>query len=306
MSNKLKNIIKGNLDKLLNEDVSKTIRKAGSVSDNSSDDSVGRADFIIDKIKDNLATMGVRPSDIDHIKTMEQLMVAPFGIDFTIRGEKNKWGETINKDISTRCKYDKGLSGQGKTIVLKTKDGLIIKFDSKEIITNLSGTKVKVPSLVEGRAYNVSLNGNLDSVGLDDDSQIYELKIVRLKLVGDSTKDKQQVKSILTNKLGVIKINDQGNWFKDNTVDAINGEIKKGVRVRKSEKDSDTIVVSWTNRLIIDDNDTQAILVKGSNIWDELLGNGLSDKPVSFGRKMAGNDEFTEDTKGTITLEKKR
>ena len=128
MSNRLKNIIKQNVSNLLSEDVfgkhndAKTISKSGSVTHDKVATHSAKASIVIDKIKDNLRSMGVSASDVDGIYTIDQLKSKPFDIKFTVLGKENKWGERKKKDISTKAKYNKPLSESRGTMVLDLKD----------------------------------------------------------------------------------------------------------------------------------------------------------------------------------------
>jgi hypothetical protein len=320
MSNRLKNIIKQNVSNLLSEDVfgkhndAKTISKSGSVTHDKVATHSAKASIVIDKIKDNLRSMGVSASDVDGIYTIDQLKSKPFDIKFTVLGKENKWGERKKKDISTKAKYNKPLSESRGTMVLDLKDYGTMVFLKKHLNMNLPGTDKTLKGLANGKNYRVqSLNGVLaiklnEQGGQKDSTHVIELHDINLDGGGEPNKSKDDI------AVGSFKIHrDSKNpdWFTDEVEGLVNTQLKVGVKFEKSQSLQDgTIVLSWSKIGNSLGQETQAMLIrlvnKPEDTFNKLMGTGINGDKVHIGRKVGGKEGFNDDAVGTIFLKVKK
>ena len=322
----IRNIIKQNVSNLLSEDVddAEIISKSGSATGDAVASHSAKASMVIDKVKDNLRSMGVTSSDINDIYTIDQLKSKPFDIKFTILGEKNEWGERKQKQITTIGKYNQSLSNTRDTIVLDLKDYGTIVFDKKQINIVIPGTSNKVNGLANGKDYNVlSLNGSL-SIKLNEDDSTTTNNIIKLNDIGLGGEESVESEVFVTGSLTELKvannqvISGKGGYNLGNLEKEINNQLRRGVKVRKSLKTNNTIVLSWPTTVswpngTKKDDETQAMLIEiiaggghHKGTMDSLMGDNFKNREVRVGRKVGGDEYFTQDMTGKLTLNIKK
>lgn len=200
MPNNLKHIIKIKVNSLINEDNTKQIRKSKSVTGDESSSRLAKASTAIEKIKDNLRSMGVSSSDVDDVYTIDQLSAMAFDIDFSLLATKfSDWDENqVVANYSGRGRVNLLSSKNNKTLVLDLENGWSIMFNPKEIETNIPGTSETILALKNDQKYTVKLGGDFDkeqlkpkpsedeTSGLEagEDATVYEKYIKILELMG--------------------------------------------------------------------------------------------------------------------------
>jgi hypothetical protein len=156
--------------------------------------------------------------------------------------------------------------------------------------------------------------------GLDlsfDDSQSQERKIIINKipthegLVGRFSGE-DDIDPIF---VGGIDITDDGGnstWSLGNVESKLNQLLKNGVKIRPSKKDKDNwLVVYWSKPYDFGDSKgTEAMLIspKGGDVksfLQKITSTGVVDEEVEVGKKVAGNEDITNPSKGKITLRPK-
>jgi hypothetical protein len=169
MSDKIKNIIKLQVKNLINEDDTNVIRKGKSVTGDQSSSRLAKSSVAIDKIKDNLRSMGVSPSEVDNVYTIDQLSAMAFDFDFKIlASEFSQWDQNVVLySKQHRARVNKDLSGQYNTLVLDLDNGWDILFNPKELSTNIPGTDTEMRGLKNDQKYKIKLGGTFNITDLD-------------------------------------------------------------------------------------------------------------------------------------------
>ena len=109
------------------------------------------------------------------------------------------------------------------------------------------------------------------------------------------------------------KITDGGGnplWSISGAENVVNSELKKGVSIRKSKKNKNTIILEWKNPIKIGAESTKAILIKPSMDIDDfsnrIMGSGVNDVEVEIGRKAGADESLDKPSKGKISLKVKK
>jgi len=221
----------------------------------------GRGEFLIKQVKDNLRSLGFTISDLEKQKTIAQLMVAPFGFNFSLIWPKeNEWGEksyvTLSVDgnsiegdrIKTRAKV-KTPDANGK-LVLSTKLGPDIIFvDPQELIATLGSGEGKLPPgkkgenykrlLEEGKTYKIQIDSDVIVGGEsgEDIPQETEIKEVPIPEEISSGKNRNEIFRLLLKGFGkydgsVV----YGDGFKDIETARTYSKLQRDVKSGKEDK----------------------------------------------------------------------
>jgi hypothetical protein len=112
--------------------------------------------------------------------------------------------------------------------------------------------------------------------------------------------------------VGGVKFTDYGGnptWKTDNVESKLNQLLKNGVKIRPSKKDKDNwLVIYWGKRYDFgDDKGTEAMLISPKSVdvksfLQKITSTGVVDEEVEVGKKVAGNEDITNPSKGKITL----
>jgi len=178
--------INEDLDDVLNPQAKATKTKVPGLNpkdDETGAASAGRANFLLQNVKNNLRSLGFTVDDMEKQKTIAQLMVAPFGFKFSLIWPKeNEWGEKSfvtlihngkqieGSRIDTRAKV-KDPNNNGR-LILSTKLGPdIIFIEPSELARTLGGGEGKLPPgkkgenykrlLEEGVTYKIQIDSDL-------------------------------------------------------------------------------------------------------------------------------------------------
>ena len=111
---------------------------------------------------------------------------------------------------------------------------------------------------------------------------------------------------------GKLKITDGGEnplWSVTGAESAVNSELKKGVSIRKSKKNRNTVILEWKNPIKIGNTTTKAMLIKPNmgvdDFSNKIMGSGVNDVEVEIGRKAGGDESLDKPSKGSISLKVK-
>ena len=139
------------------------------------------------------------------------------------------------------------------------------------------------------------------------------LKIVSIPLFNDKTyKDGGSDKEEPTIVTGKLKITDGGGnplWSISGAESVVNSELKKGVSIKNSKKNKNTIILEWKTPIKIGGTPTKAMLIKPNMDFDDfsnkVMGTGVNDVEVEIGRKAGADESLDKPSKGSISLKVK-
>lgn len=196
MSNKLK------LEKILNEldyrdvipdqpfgkakDMNRLKTKA--VTGDQAAHHAARAEVTIDRIKDNLRSMGVNASSLDDQDTIDYYKaLKTFPFSFSLNEPIEGYFDGNNKGIRGKATVDKDSNEKNFIIYFivtedvdteedtykKEEKSYKIQFSPKTLYKNLSGTDISLPMLLEGKIYDVRISEGGPKIGdvSSDDSK---------------------------------------------------------------------------------------------------------------------------------------
>ena len=140
------------------------------------------------------------------------------------------------------------------------------------------------------------------------------LKIVAIPVFNDKmSKEDGNDDNEPTIVIGKLKITDGGGnplWSISGAENVVNSELRKGVSIRKSKKNKNTIILEWKNPIKIGTESTKAMLIKpGMDIDDfsnKIMGGGVNDVEVEIGRKAGADESLDKPSKGKISLKVKK
>ena len=139
------------------------------------------------------------------------------------------------------------------------------------------------------------------------------LKIVAIPVFNDKSSKERDDNDEPTVVIGKLKITDGGGnplWSISGAENVVNSELRKGVSIRKSKKNKNTIILEWKNPIKIGAESTKAILIKPSMDIDDfsnrIMGSGVNDVEVEIGRKAGADESLDKPSKGKISLKVKK
>lgn len=112
--------------------------------------------------------------------------------------------------------------------------------------------------------------------------------------------------------MGKLKITDGGGnplWSISGAESVVNSELKKGVSIKNSKKNKNTIILEWKTPIKIGGTPTKAMLIKPNMAFDDfsnkVMGTGVNDVEVEIGRKAGADESLDKPSKGSISLKVK-
>jgi hypothetical protein len=208
-------------------------------------------------------------------------------------------------------KFSKEESGEREEDEELKKESLKISFVLDDLILEkkLKGKRKPPKGSMVGKGKGLDLSF--------DDSQSQKRRIIINKiptyeeLVGRFF-GKDEIDPIF---FGGIDITDDGGnstWSLGNVESKLNQLLKNGVKIRPSKKDKDKwLVVYWSKPYDFGDSKgTEAMLISPKNgdvksFLQKISSSGVVGEEVEIGKKVAGNEDITNPSKGKITLRPK-